>query len=311
MLHPVSVNLFYWGYPHGLLQLGFHQWKQSRDLRYGYRQTLSQATSVILVCMLGGHQTENRLKLDLERGWCFSSAGYYREPTTRYLLYCWTFRTLAAKHLCMWNNSNGFPESLNKGVIREWGQHESCLHSYSVEEQKVLSTIMWPTSSQTVERKHAERWYQITIQCLDAVVVYNKYLEDQLWHYYRITTKWVKYIFWFLVDVIITNVYILSVYSPVTSTKSLKFLQLTLTTQLIGNYCTRKKTGHPRSTQSISHPPAPLSPLEHNGNSFSQLFCQWCGILFHCGYFWLSWVCVFVCDQAPDAKNGASTFTAG
>ena len=107
-----------------------------RDLRYGYRQTLSQATSVILMCMLGGHQTEDRLKLDLERGWCFSSAGHYREATTRYLLYCWTFRTLAAKHLCVWNNSNGFPESLDKGVIREWGQHESCLHSYSVEGRK-------------------------------------------------------------------------------------------------------------------------------------------------------------------------------
>ena len=165
---------------------------------------------------------------------------------------------------------------------------------------------MWLTFSQTACGEKAEEWYQITIQCLDTVVVYNKYMEDQLWHYYRIRAKWVKYIFWFLVDVInetamlsqtfiITNVCILSGYSPVTSSmKSLKFLQLTLTSQLIGNYCTRKKARHPHSTQSISHPPAPLSPLEHDGHSFSQLFCQRCGILFHCGYFSLSWVCVCV-----------------
>ena len=149
-------------------------------------------------------------------------------------------------------------------------------------------------------------------------------VHDQLWHYYCIRTKWVKYIFWFLVHVInetvmlsrtfiIANVYILSGYSPVTSSmksmKSLKFLKLTLTSQLIGKYCTRMKARHPHSTQSISHPTstAPLSPLEHNGNSFSQLFCHWRCILFRCGYFWLPWVCVFVCDQAPDAKNGAST----
>ena len=53
---------------------------------------------------------------------------------------------------------------------------------------------------------------------------------------------------------IITNVYFLSGYSPVTSSmKSLKFLQLTLTSQLIGNYCTRKKARHPHSILRVFH----------------------------------------------------------
>jgi len=66
------------------------------------------------------------------------------------------------------------------------------------------------------------------------------------------------HIFWFLVDVIITNAYILSHYSLVTSSmRSLKSFQLTLATQLIGNYCTRKRAGRPRSTRSMPHPPAP------------------------------------------------------
>ena len=66
------------------------------------------------------------------------------------------------------------------------------------------------------------------------------------------------HIFWFLVDAIITNAYILSRYSLVTSSmRSLKSFQLTLATQLIGNYYTRKRAGHPRSTRSMPHPPAP------------------------------------------------------
>ena len=53
--------------------------------------------------------------------------------------------------------------------------------------------------------------------------------------------------------------------------RSLKSFRLTLATQLIGNYCTRKRAGRPRSTHSMPHPPALLSPLEHNGPSTSHL----------------------------------------
>ena len=79
--------------------------------RYGCGQTLSQATFVILMCTLEGHQTEDRPKLDWERGWYFSFADHCVEATTRCsvttpspLLDFWG--AVAAEHLRVWNSSN-------------------------------------------------------------------------------------------------------------------------------------------------------------------------------------------------------------
>ena len=205
----------------------------------------------------------------------FSTAGLFEELLQQNIYACGTARI----------DRHGFPETLKKVAITERGQHESCQRGNLLatvwkdkKDVKMLSTMCNPCTSQTVERKQKDG-SKIMVPCPEAVVVYNKYMGgvdqgDQLRHYYRIRTKCVKnykYIFWFLVDVIITNAYILSRYSPVTSSmRSLKSFRLTLATQLIGNYCTRKRAGRPRSTPSFPHPPAQLSPLEHNGPSASQ-----------------------------------------
>ena len=125
---------------------------------------------------------------------------------------------------------------------------------------KMLSTMCDPHTTQTVERKQKDG-SEMTIPCPEAVVVYNKYMGgvdqgDQLRHYYRIRTKCVKnykYIFWFLVDVIITNAYILSRYSPVISSmRSLKSFWLTLATQLLDQKESRTSLLYKESSTSTS-----------------------------------------------------------
>ena len=81
---------------------------------------------------------------------------------------------------------------------------------------KMLSTMSNPLTTQSVERKQKDG-SKVMVPCPDAVVVYNKFMGgvdkgDQLRHYYRIRTKCVKnykYIFWFLVDMVITNAHII------------------------------------------------------------------------------------------------------
>ena len=84
-----------------------------------------------------------------------------------------------------------------------------------------------------------------------------------------------KYIFWFLVNVAITNAHIiLSRFCPVsTSPASLKAFRLRLAEQLIGSYCSRKRAGWPGSTRSVAHPPPQLPPPEENGPPASQRRC--------------------------------------
>ena len=103
------------------------------------------------------------------------------------------------------------------------------------------------------------------MQCTDAVVLYNKFMAgvdkgDQLRQYYRVRTKCLKnykYIFWFLLDVAITNAYILSFYSPTQTTHTsqrLKAFRLRLAEQLIGNYCSRRRSDRPAPSPSVTTP---------------------------------------------------------
>ena len=74
---------------------------------------------------------------------------------------------------------------------------------------------------------------RVSVQCPDAVVLYNQYMAgvdkgDQYRQYYRVRTKCIKnykYIFWFLFDVAITNSYILSTFTPTCAPVSHQRLQ--------------------------------------------------------------------------------------
>ena len=205
----------------------------------------------------------------------FSTAALFEDLLKQNIYACGTTRI----------DRRGFPETLKKVDITERGRYESCQRGNLVatvwkdkKDVKMLSTLCDPNSTQTVERKQKDG-SKIRIPCPDAVVVYNKFmggvdLGDQLRHYYRIRTKCVKnykYIFWFLVDVAITNAHILSKYSPITtSPKTLKVFRLTLAEELIGKYCSRKRAGRPTSVRSVPHPPPPLPPPEDNGPPAQQ-----------------------------------------
>ena len=86
---------------------------------------------------------------------------------------------------------------------------------------------------------------------------------DQFRQYYRIRTKCVKYykyLFWFAIDVSITNSFILSLFSPTTMSlthQRQKSFRLTLAEQLVGSYNSRKQLGRPQS--SLVHAPLTMA----------------------------------------------------
>ena len=178
-----------------------------------------------------------------------------------------------------------FPKTLKHATFSERGQHLSCQRGNLVatvwqdkKAVKVLSTMCDPSNTKSVQRRQKDG-SKVTVPCPDAVVQYNQYMGgvdkgDQMRQYYRIRLKSVrnyKYIFWFLLDVAITNAHILSRYVPVTtSVQSLKVFRLKLAEQLIGAYISRKRVGRPSLARSVPHPPPPLPSPEDDGPPPSQ-----------------------------------------
>ena len=113
---------------------------------------------------------------------------------------------------------------------------------------------------------------RLHVQCSDSVVLYNKYMGvvdkgDQLRQYYQVRSKCkknCKYVYDFVFDTFITNAFILSHhYIPTSlpsSKQTMKEYRLWLAEQLIGNYNSRKRSGRPRSTTTVPHPPPALLP---------------------------------------------------
>jgi len=208
----------------------------------------------------------------------FSTVSLFEELLQQKIYACGTTRM----------DRRGFPETLKSVVMEERGQRELCqrgnLTATVWRDKKVvkmLSTMSNPLTTQSVERKQKDG-SKVMVPCPDAVVVYNKFMGgvdkgDQLRHYYHIRTKCVKnykYIFWFLLDMVITNAHIISHFSPViTSERSLKAFRLTLAEQLIGSYCSRKRSGRPSIMRNASHPPPPLPSPEADGPPASQRHC--------------------------------------
>ena len=115
----------------------------------------------------------------------------------------------------------------------------------------VLSTNTQPSAKGSVVRKQKDGT-RISVPCPEAIIVYNSHMGgvdrgDQLRGYYNCRTrsrKFYKYIFYFLFDVSITNAFILyKHYHATVKYKNLKRFRLQLATELIGDYCSRRRSG--------------------------------------------------------------------
>ena len=118
----------------------------------------------------------------------------------------------------------------------------------------MLSTNCQPHESGTVTRKLRDGT-SVSVPCPASVISYNEYMggvdrNDQLRQYYHVRLrgrKYYKYIFWFLLDVSISNSYILfSNYATNDLPRRLKCLKefrLQLAKELIADYCSQKRPG--------------------------------------------------------------------
>ena len=114
----------------------------------------------------------------------------------------------------------------------------------------VMSTNCQPSDSSTVQRKQKDG-NSVEVPCPASIISYNRFMGgvdrgDQLRGYYRCRSrsrKFYKYIFYFLLDVAITNAYIL-MKSSGQSFKDFKSFRLQLAKDLIWEYCSRHGRGH-------------------------------------------------------------------
>ena len=123
-----------------------------------------------------------------------------------------------------------------------------------------MSTNTQPSAMGSVLRRQKDRSRQ-PVPCPEAIITYNQHMGgvdrgDQLRGYYSCrarSRKFYRYIFFFLFDVAITNSYILyKHYCPTATHKNIKDFRTHLAKQLIGDYCSRLRSGRT---------PAPLRPL--------------------------------------------------
>ena len=74
--------------------------------------------------------------------------------------------------------------------------------------------------------------------------------NDQMRGYYHVRMKgrkYYKYVFWFLLDVAITNSFILCKHHTDLGIRTMKDFRTNLAKGLIGDYCSRKRPGRPRT----------------------------------------------------------------
>ena len=121
----------------------------------------------------------------------------------------------------------------------------------------VMSTCRQPNEHGSVLR-HQRDGTGISLPCPAAIVSYNTSMGgvdrgDQLRGYYSCQSKshkFYKYIFYFLLDTAVTNVYIL--YTPYTESatfKTVKDFRVSLAKSLIGDYCSRCRPGRGGTAQ--------------------------------------------------------------
>ena len=173
---------------------------------------------------------------------------------------CGTFRT----------NRHGFPAALKVLVKRGLGQrgHSKTFQSGHLtasiwQDNKpvaVVATNSHPTISTSVPRRNRDG-SRMEVTCPQSVALYNKFMggvdrNDQLRGYYNVRMKCrklYKYIFWFLLDVSITNSYILykCFASEERKISDLKSFGVELAKSLVADYCSRKRPGRPSTSAPV------------------------------------------------------------
>jgi len=111
----------------------------------------------------------------------------------------------------------------------------------------MIATNSDPTVMDSVEHKSRDGTHS-SYSCPTSVRQYNKCMggldhNDQLCGYHWVfprSKKHFKYIFWFLVDLVITNSYILCLHHTDLRVDGIKDFICTLAKQLIGDYHSRK-----------------------------------------------------------------------
>ena len=115
----------------------------------------------------------------------------------------------------------------------------------------VMSTNCQPSSSGSVLRKQKDVSC-VHVPCPESIISYNKFMGgvdrgDQLRGYYRCRSKsrkFYKYVFYFLLDMAITNAFILMKnFTSSCPFKDFKSFRLQLAKELIGEYCSRRRQG--------------------------------------------------------------------
>ena len=172
-----------------------------------------------------------------------------------------------------------------------------------------MSSNSQPTASGTVLRRVQDR-SRVSVPCPQSILLYNKFMGgvdrgDQLRGYYSCrykSRKFYKYIFFFLLDVAITNAFILHKHFAVApKVKNVKEFRMKLAAELIGEYCSRRTVG--RSGSSIVSLPLRHFPIKLDADmptkrcrgrcaqckkchqrTDTQWYCQECGVwLCHSG----------------------------
>ena len=136
-----------------------------------------------------------------------------------------------------------------------------------------MATNCQPADTGTVLRG-TQDGSRISVPCPQSILLYNTYMGgvdrgDQLRGYYSCRTKsrkFYKYIFYFLLDVAITNAFILMKnHTSKGSKMTIKDFRLELASQLIGDYCSRRRRG--RNSSSIRPLPLRHFPVKVSDNS--------------------------------------------
>ena len=183
-----------------------------------------------------------------------------------------------------------------------------------------MSTNSQPSATGTVLRRKKDG-SRVPVPCPESIILYNRWMGavdygDQLRGYYSCRTKsrkFYKYIYYFLLDVTITNSFILyKNFHPNPRYRTIREFRLQLARELIGDYCSRRRSGcrggaivplqlqhFPITVPSESGPRKTKRGRctrcsQHNKRTDSQWFCDECGVwLCHngdttsdCFYLW-------------------------
>ena len=168
-------------------------------------------------------------------------------------------RLFSITTLCAFYPNRGDSQVVQKGALMAaaWMDRKVVM---------VMSTNTQPSAQGSIPRRERDH-SRTPIPCPESIIKYNKYmggvdLGDQLRGYYSCRTKsrkFYKYIFHFLLDVSITNAFILQRnFCPDPPYKTIKDFRLQLARELIGDYCSRQRAGR-KSSDSVIRP----LPLRH------------------------------------------------